>query len=150
MTVATCEKVMGEIQQHLETVRPGMPFRISDAADVGDGVWQGDLCLEIVAAVPADYVRVKKPKAADKQLVPGQAQGSRHCLESLEGVKLYRPADWGNDLDALAGPCLVLGQEATVLHPTHGAVTIPAGRTILCSYQRTWDAEQRKQRRSLD
>lgn len=141
---------MSDIQRHLETVRPGMPFRISDAADVGDGVWQGDLCLEIVAAVPDGYEHVNLPKAGDKQLVPGQTQGSRHCLKSLKGVKIYRPANWGADLDALAGPCLVLSDDATVLHPTHGAVTIPAGRTILCSYQRTWDAEQRKQRRSLD
>ena len=152
MAVATkqAETTLADMHAHLETVRPGLPYRFSDAADFGEGVWQGDLCLELVAEVPPDYEAVSRPKAADKQLVIGSTQGSRHCLDSLHGGNLHRPADWGKNLDSLVGPCLVLTEERTVLHPTHGAVTIPAGRTILCSYQRVWDMEQQAARRSLD
>ncbi len=131
-----------------ETVKPGQPFRITEAASVGDGCWQGDLGIEVVAKVPQGYVRIEKPKVADKQLVPGNTQGSKHCLDSLRGVQVYRPSDWSEE--SLAGPCLVLMEERTILHPTHGAVTIPAGFTVLCRYQREWDKEQAKERRARD
>lgn len=131
-----------------ERVKPGMPFRITEAASVGDGVWQGDLGLEIVVAVPPGYVLVERPSGADRQLVPGNTQGARHCLDSLDGVTLYRPARWSEE--SLAGPCIVLEQERTILHPTHGPVTIPAGFTVLCRYQREWDREQQQERRARD
>lgn len=146
--VSTIEKTMTRMQSHLESVCPGEAFTLSDAADVGDGVWQGDLGIEIVAAVPDEYVQVKNPMAADKQLVPGNTQGSRHCLDSLRGVTIYRPAKW--DAESLQGPCLVLAQARTITHPTHGDVIIPAGRTVLCRYQREFDAEQKRERRARD
>lgn len=131
-----------------ETVKPGQPFHVTEAASVGDGVWQGDLGLEIVANVPDEYVRIKKPAASDKQLVPGNTQGAKHCLDSLRGVTIFRPTDWSEE--SIAGPCLVLTQDRTILHPTHGAVTIPAGFTVLCRYQREWDKEQAKELRARD
>jgi hypothetical protein len=131
-----------------ERVKPGMPFRITEAASVGDGVWQGDLGLEIVADVPAEYTLIEKPKDIDRQLVPGNTQGAKHCMDSLDGVTLYRPHNW--NAESMVGPCLVLSQERTVLHPTHGPVTIPAGFTVQCRYQREFDAEQRRERRARD
>lgn len=131
-----------------ESVKPGQPFGFTEACQPGDGVWQGDLGIEIVAGVPDGYEQVKNPKSADKQLVPGQTQGARHCLDSLVGVKLYRPTEWGPE--SLQGPCLVITKTRKILHPTHGAVTVPAGFTVLCRYQREWDKEQAKQRRARD
>lgn len=130
------------------TVMPGRPERFTDAAQAGDVIAQGDLYLMIIDAVPQGYRRVTKPKAIDKQLVPGNTVGARHCLDSLVGVEIHRPENWdGNDL---RGPCLVLTKERTILHPTHGDVTIPAGFTVLCGYQPEFDAEQRKERRARD
>lgn len=131
-----------------ETVKPGQSFRITEAASIGDGAWQGDLGLEIVASVPSNYVQVIKPTKADKQLVPGNTQGAKHCLDSLQGVQIFRPSNWSEE--SLGGPCLVLTKERTILHPTHGAVTIPAGFTVLCRYQREWDKEQARERRARD
>lgn len=131
-----------------EKVKPGMPARFTEACTPGDLIWQGDLGIEIVAGVPADYVEVTQPKGVDRQLVPGNTQGSRHCLQSLDGVRLFRPKQWGGE--SLQGPALVLAKHATIEHPTHGAVTIPAGFTVLCRYQRVWDQEQREARRSQD
>lgn len=131
-----------------DKVKPGMPARFTEASTPGDLIWQGDLGVEIVAAVPADYVEVKAPNDADRQLVPGNTQGSRHCLRSLDGVRLFRPKDWGGE--SLQGPVLVLARETTIDHPTHGAVTIPAGFVVQCRYQRVWDQEQRQIRRSQD
>lgn len=129
-------------------VMPGRPERFTAGAQAGDVIAQGDLYLMIVDSVPNGYARVAKPKAADKQLVPGNTIGSRHCLDALAGVELHRPSEWtGEDL---RGPCLVLTKERTILHPTHGDVTIPAGFTVLCGYQPEFDAEQRRERRSAD
>lgn len=145
-----------QIQRHAEAIRngeydkigPGIPLRMSNALFVGEGVAQGDLNLIVADGVPSSYVRIEKPKAIDRQLVPGNTVGAKHCLDSLAGVKLYRPAQW--TAESMDGPCIVTTKERVVLHPTHGAVTIPAGMTVVCHYQREFDAEQRRERRARD
>ncbi len=128
-----------------EQVKPGMEFYLTNAAVNGDGVWQGDLGLEVVTDIPQGYTKAKKPTT---QLVIGNTQGSKHCLDSLEGVTLYHPKHWNEE--SLIGPCFSVTKERRILHPTHGAIIIAAGLTILCRYQREWDIEQRKERRALD
>jgi hypothetical protein len=123
-------------------------MRFPDAAAEFDVGVQGDLYLTVVARVPADFVRVTAPREQDKQLVPGNTQGARHCLASLDGVEIWRPENWGED--SLVGPCLMFAREGVIEHPTHGHVTVPAGMTIQCTYQREWDAEQRRERRNAD
>lgn len=129
-----------------DKVRPGMPMRISEAAVPGEFVWQGDLKLAIVERVPKGFNKANP----FQQLVPGNTQGARHCLDSTEGVKVHVPSDWGPKYEGLVGPCLVLQAERTIEHPKHGNVTIPAGMIIQCSYQREWDAEQARERRNRD
>lgn len=131
-----------------ERVKPGQPVRFTEAATANDTIRQGDLYLTIVGKVPSGYAKINAPNAANKQLVPGSTQGAKHCLDSLVGVTLYRPKKWS--AESLEGPCLVLAKERKVLHPTHGAVTIPAGFTVLCRYQREFDSEQRRERRARD
>lgn len=152
IAVATIEKIQSHAK-HIaegkhEQVKPGMPFRLTEASSVGDAVWQGDLCLEVVSGVPEGYTVCSKPSV---QLVPGTTQGSKHCLDSLTSVTVYYPANWPKSAEeTLRGPCFKTKNEVTVLHPTHGAIIIPKGFTILCSYQREWDQELRKQRRNQD
>lgn len=130
-------------------VKPGQPECFTAACTVGDVIAQGDLYLMVYEGKqPADYIEVTNPTERDKQLVPGNTQGAKHCLDSLEGVKLYRPKNWTGD--DLRGPLLVLSEERTVLHPTHGAVTILAGMSVLCGYQREYDAELKRERRNAD
>lgn len=135
-----------------DKIEPGQPVRMSEAAAPMDYVRQGDLYIVVMeaTAIPAGFVGVKKPKDVDRQLVPGNTQGSKHCLDSLAGVRLFRPADWNDKYEGLDGPCLVLSEERTIEHPTHGSVTIPAGFAVQCRYQREWDAEQRRERRNAD
>ncbi|MGB1274899.1 MAG: hypothetical protein ACPG77_04040 [Nannocystaceae bacterium] len=144
---AIAEKKLAEMTNHMENVEPGQPVEMSVAAVPGDGIWQGDLGLEVLASVPADCKLAPKPSP---QLVPGNTRGARHCLDSLEGVEVYLPPNWGQDENNLRGPVLVLSESRTVEHPTHGDVTIPAGFTIGCCYQREWDAVQRAERRAAD
>ena len=145
-------EVMEQIERHLsetsEQIRQGVPYRISEAADVGSGVWQGDLGIEIIEQVPRDYTVVVRPTAENLKLVPGDTRGSRHILDSHDGVSMFRKADWGPE--SLDGPCLIVDQERTIEHPVHGAVIIPAGFTVRCRYQRVWDEEKKKARRAAD
>ena len=132
----------------LENVRPGMPASFSEACTPGDCIVQGDLYLGIIESVPAGFTSVENPVEEDKKLVPGETHGSRHVLDSLEGVTMFRPKEWSEE--SLEGPCFRLTQERTVLHPVHGPVTIPAGFTVQCRYQREYDKELQKERRARD
>lgn len=129
-------------------VKPGQPERFTAAATENDCIVQGDLYIVVALKAPSGYVRINKPKDADRQLVPGNTQGAKHCLDSLAGVELWRPKNWTEE--SLEGPFLRLSQERTILHPTHGAVTIPAGMSVQCHYQKEWDREQAKERRARD
>lgn len=137
-----------EIQDHLDTVSPGQPSSFTAACVPGDAIDQGDLRLVVVNEVPLGWEEVTHPKGGDRQLVPGNTKGSRHCLDSLDGVNLFLPKEWNEE--SLNGPCFVVTKERVVLHPVHGAVTIPAGFTILCRYQREYDKELKKERRARD
>ncbi len=90
------------------------------------------------------YALAKKPSP---QLVRGNTQGAKHCLDSLDGVELWLPKDWSDD--SLQGPFLRIAEQRTVLHPTHGAVVLIAG-SYLCCYQREHDRELAKARRAAD
>ena len=62
---------------------------------------------------------------------------------------MYMPARW--DDESLQGPILVLSEDRTVLHPTHGSVVMLAGTTVECRYQREHDKEMaREERRNRD
>lgn len=143
---------LGRLEAHNEliksgnhTVQPGQPQRFSEAAVENDTIAQGDLYLIVrEGGIPEGYTEGKTVV----QLVPGQTQGAKHCLDSVEGVTMYFPKNW-NEAD-LAGPIFVADREVEVLHPVHGNVTIPAGFMIECRYQREWDAELARERRNAD
>jgi hypothetical protein len=128
-----------------ETVKPGMDARITEAWIAGDCAAQGDLYLEVVESPPKGYRKIEP----FVQLVPGNTVGAKHCLDGLSGVMMWVPRDWPEAADFL-GPCFRLSEPRTVLHPTHGNVQIPAWFTILCSYQKEWDAIHARERRNAD
>lgn len=146
--------VIERIEQHCqsiangdEKVYPGMPLRFTEACVPGDCIWQGDLGLVIAENTkpPSNYV---KPERKTVQLVPGNTVGSRHCLDTLNGVEMYVPKDWNEE--TLDGPFLILSREVNVLHPTHGTVTIPAGFSVQCYYQKEYDKILEQERRARD
>lgn len=146
-----------EIQEHVESqkgdpdVQPGQPARFTEACGPDDCIAQGDLnifLMEDFEEVPSGYKLVEHLKERDKQLVPGNLEGARHILDSLKGVKMYRPVTWTEE--SLEGPILVLSEERTVTHPVHGPVTLLASRTFGFSYQREWAKERQRAVRSLD
>ena len=149
-TIEAIEKHAASIRDGLAKIQPGEPHTISDAAATGDGFAQGDLSIILVDAIPDGYKRIQTPTDKDRQLVPGNTEGSRHCLDSLDGVELYRHENWNQNYDGLMGPLFRLSKERTITHPKHGDITIPADRCVLTTYQPDYDAETRKTRRNAD
>lgn len=143
-------EVLKKIEKHVEEIRggnskvhPGQEILFPKAASFGDAIWQGDLCLELVESIPHGFKSGKK----SEQLVPGNTQGAKHCLNHLN-VEIYYPAEWPNVTKL--GPCFISKEEVIVEHPVHGNVVIPPNMMILCSYQREWDAERAMERRNAD
>lgn len=142
------------IKEHRDpAVKPGQPERFTEACSPGDFAWQGDLKIIIVDAIPprtcpGGFSQLKSIRKTDMQLVPGNTEGARHCLKSKNGVKMYRPHVWNEE--STDGPVLFFGKEGTITHPVHGDVTIPAGFTVQLRYQREWNKEQQKARRTAD
>lgn len=128
-----------------DKVQPGQPLQFSEACTVNDRIWQGDLALTISDSVPEGYVKLDK---LVQKLVPGDNVGARHVLDSLDGVEMYVPKEWNEE--SLIGPYLILTKDRTVTHPVHGDVTIPAGFSVHCTYQREYDKEQERERRARD
>jgi len=130
-----------------DVVKPGMPMSFSEANDVGEAIWQGDLGIGLTSGGPPKGYKKVKPS---KFLVPNaESIGSMHCLESLEGVEMWVPQVW--DETSLEGPYLKLANGAKVTHPKHGDVTIPSCFSeVQTFYQREWDAEQARERRAAD
>lgn len=155
MATCTIEKVLNHAQRikagEHDTIKPGQPFRIPDAWMPGDCGAQGDLIIVVIDKkdlTKDGYKLVNKPKEADRQLVPGNTEGAKHCLDSLDGVKIYRRDDWGPD--SLDGPKLLCEVERVIEHPTHGAWTISAGTAIKLEYARERDALLKLARRNAD
>ena len=142
------QEVIDHAKALRETVSPGQPAVINEAAAAGDRVWQGDLAITVVVRRPNGFGRVENPTERDCQLAPGTTQGSRHMLRDPSTVEFWRPEN--ADVESLTGPYLKCLRETVIDHPVHGAVTIAAGHGVQISYQREWDAEQRRQRRNAD
>jgi hypothetical protein len=123
-----------DFSDRAERVKNAEPQRFPDAAAVGDNVRQGDIYIWKLDAVPRGYAPIKHPPT---QLAPGNTQGSRHCLDSLEGVTVFGTAESENEYD---GPILRLDCERTITHPEHGHWTLPPGIYGI-SFQRTSDSK---------
>jgi len=108
---------------------PDLYASVPDGACIGR---QGDIYLWKLAALPQDAIEV----AHYRQLAPGLTLGSRHCLASLDGVRMFHKRQPG----PLDGPILWFADEpGTITHPTHGdIVDIPANSIIQITYQRMY------------
>lgn len=136
MSNLTAEKSLGRVQSSAESIRNDEPQRFSEAASAGDVARQGDVYLEKLVGVPSGCTVEEKPSA---QLAPGTTQGSRHIIDSLEGVTVYRLAN----PTPLDGPILDLSTERTITHPEHGDVVLPPG-VYGVTYQRAFADELRR------
>lgn len=99
------------------------------------GAQQGDVYFTRLATVPKNAQRLLKTAG---QLVPGNTQGSRHCVDPTL-VRLWAPPR----PTALQGPIIEADEMITVTHPEHGHITFPPG-VYGVIYQRQYADELRR------
>lgn len=98
--------------------------------DVGEVIRQGDI---YITRVDTNHPRGKVIQ--ERQLAPGNSQGSRHVLEG--DVDVYAPVG----TNPLMGPVFIVRGEARVPHPEHAHVVIRQVGTFQVTYQRDLAAE---------
>lgn len=144
--------VLTEIAEHAasiaagrEKIKPGDPYSFTGANSPGDRVWQGDLCVTLVSH---DTTPPESPVKCGPTLVPDNGtQGSRHILDSLDGVTFSRGLPTNET--SLDGPVLVVTTNRTITHPVHGHIFLCPG-TYDIGYQRELDKDIRSERRARD
>ena len=120
-----------------EAIRNDATQRFPEAASPGDCWRQGDVYVTRLDSVPAKTAAVK----LQLQLAPGTTKGSRHVLDSGEGVTAY----CYKNSSVLQGPILDIAQERTITHPEHGDLCLPPGIYGI-TYARAFSDELRRQR----
>ncbi len=124
------------VKASAEKIQNDATQRFPEAASAGDTFRQGDIYIEKLESVPSNCRSAVKPHA---QLSPGTTKGSRHILDSLEGVQMHVL----EDATVLDGPVLLTTTERIVTHPEHGNVILPPGCYGI-TYQRAWADELRR------
>ena len=129
------------LREHADRIRNDQHQTVATMSP-GDAWAQGDVLLVCLKNPPKNLEQVKNPAL---QLAPGETQGSRHCLESLAGVKVWRRR---NDRNPLDGPILEAPAGVRVNHPEHGDVSLPPGWYEVL-YQRAL-SDEAELRRAID
>ena len=135
MATTTVDSVFERVKQQAEAIASDAEHTIP-VMYIGDEVRQGDIYITRIPGVPHGAELVESPT---RQLAPGTTQGSRHCLRSLDGVKVYRMRNAG----PLDGPIIDAPGGCTIDHPEHGNRTLPGG-TYAVTYQRAFAEELRR------
>ena len=102
---------------------------------VGEYHRQGDVYFTRLKAVPSGAESMELAA----QIVPGNTQGSRHVLSSLDGVTMFRRSN-SRPLD---GPVVKCKTPIEVTHPEHGHVVLPAG-VYSVNFQRQYAEELKR------
>lgn len=92
-TPVTVSKTLSDIAAAVEAIKNDGLQHFPEAASIGDAVRQGDVYIQLIddadiAAAGPLFVKMKEPVL---QLAPGNTKGSRHCLESADGVEMWEP-----------------------------------------------------------
>lgn len=137
MKTMTAEKSLEQIAKHAEKIKND-EHQTAGEMSVFDTWGQGDLGIVRLEKVPNGCTVIKNPSS---QLATGNTQGSRHCLESLDGLTLYQLPKAG----PLDGPIVDAPNGMRVNHPEHGDVTFRPG-VYGVVYQRQYAEELRRVR----
>lgn len=124
------------LQTEAETIVNTNPQSLANM-EPGDEWRQGDLRI---IRLPDDFDGPIEKRRANRQLVDGSTQGSRHCLDSLDGVTMYSLVD----KNVLDGPIIHTTTKRAIEHPEHGDCTdLPPGWYAFPG-QRTYADELRR------
>lgn len=132
MSTNVIEQNLVELRESVKDLNAAKTERIGSPS-LGDVVRQGDLYLVCMEKLPAG----KETK--DRQLAPGNTQGSRHVLEG--NVKIVEKCQINGVPTELCGPAFECKGETTVAHPEHGHKILPKDTVWGVVYQRAYADE---------
>lgn len=98
-TTATVSKTLADIHEAVEKIKNDQLQHFPEAASLGDAVRQGDVYIQLIGdsaleALDGFYSAVPAAEVANHlQLAPGNTKGSRHILQSAEGLEMWLPVD---------------------------------------------------------
>lgn len=123
-TTTTAFEAVQRITDHMERIVNDSPHCMENMEPCDE--WrQGDVRI---IRLPDDFdldANCERMEEVPVQLAPGNTLGSRHCLDSTEGVTPYRFTE-DNPLD---GPVLQMATPRSLVHPEHGdCVGLPVGK----------------------
>lgn len=139
MKTAQIEKtksVIRSIQSDHENIMNDEPQRFPDAACDGECYRQGDIYIVKRDELPTG---LELDETCTLQLAPGTTKGSRHIIDSSDGVEVFNRTN----ANALQGPFLRLSEQRTVTHPEHGNIVCSPGIYEI-TYQRAYAEELRR------
>lgn len=115
--------LLNQLTEHAETIKNDDPHDLSNL-EPGEQWVQGDVrVVRLPDAFEVD-VHCVALRDFDGQVAPGTTIGSRHILDSLDGVTAYTLRH-ASELD---GPVIVTTEPRTLTHPEHGdCVGLPPG-----------------------
>lgn len=131
----TAEKSYRSVRQRAEEIRNDADH-VVETMSPGDAWAQGDIAIVCLEALPDDLEKIENPSA---QLAPGTTQGSRHCVDDISRVTIFRR----KNADVLTGPIIDAPEGIRVTHPEHGDVSLPPGIYGI-RYQRAYAEELRR------
>lgn len=134
MVATVTGKAFRNLSRHAEAIKND-EHQAAGSMSPGDAWAQGDILIVALDKVPENAVAMKQVAT---QLAPGSTQGSRHCLDSLNGLQVLE-----QKATPLDGPVIVSNREFTVTHPEHGDVTFQPGIYAVV-YQRAFAEELRR------
>jgi len=132
MTLAT----ISDILDHAQENQINEELLLVPELEVGDYIPQGDINLIVLPSVPPGALLVEEPS---KQIVVGNSKGSRHCLNSLENVRIYRLPN----PNALQSIIIEFLGETILEHPEHKNQLWKKG-VVIVSHQRQRAGDLRK------
>jgi len=129
-----------QIQLHADNCADQELRHVEDIP-VGKAVRQGDIYIRAVTEIPG-----KRSEIKERQLAPGNTQGSRHIAEGK--ITLFsRDADRDvmrrikieeDVAEELTGPGIEANERFTITHPEHADVSLPAGKYCV-TYQADYE-----------
>lgn len=131
-------QAFSEILEFAESVKSDEIRTFPEAASIGDTFRQGDMYITLIENLPKGVIASKNPS---NQIAIGDTQGSRHCIDELNNVKVYHK----NSPGMLEGPIILVKSPIVITHPEHGHVNLPCG-TYEITYQKNLDNEEREMR----
>jgi hypothetical protein len=96
---ATVSKTLADIHEAVEKIKNDQMQHFPEAASLGDAVRQGDVYIQVIdestlTGLAGFYSPVPAADLENHlQLAPGNTKGSRHILQSAEGLEMWLPVD---------------------------------------------------------